>query len=269
MIRNTVTSLFTGLGLFYTYLLTLIISISWLCFPIYYNLFHGNYKPQAKDYTPDVIQMWFFLFAPLSLLLSISSIFLIKKYTPCHKNKLFFLFAFIGAGVTCYFVTKFLLYIRQHCLAGHQNELESLRHLLIQSRLTYAERFKASSPVDWSVYSSFILGNQVMKQLLLNTCTTLGLIYSYLLVLLFSVAETFFSVYYNLFYGQYVPIPEEYVREKFEFTFFVLAPISLLLSIITICLIKKYTPSHYRKVFFLFSIIGIGITSYIIIKLVT
>ncbi|MCT4536314.1 MAG: hypothetical protein N4A52_13575, partial [Halodesulfovibrio sp.] len=108
-----------------------------------------------------------------------------------------------------------------------------------------------------------------MKQLLLNTCTTLGLLYSYLLVLLFSLAETFFSAYYNLFYGRYSPGPEKYVREKFDFTFYVLIPISLLLSIITIRLIKKYTPSHYRKVFFLFSVIGIGITCYLAMKIFT
>jgi hypothetical protein len=109
----------------------------------------------------------------------------------------------------------------------------------------------------------------MIKHLITKTCATIGLLYFYFLTLTFSLAGICFPLYYNLFYGQYVPRPEEYVREKFEFIFFVLAPISLLLSIITIRLIKKYTPSHYRKVFFLFSVIGIGITCYLAMKIFT
>jgi hypothetical protein len=96
--------------MFYTYLLLSIISLSWVCFPTYYNLFHGQFKPQAKDYTPEVIDLWFQLFAPLSLLLTICSIYLIRKHIPNHHSKIFFLFSIISIGITCYFTIDLLNY---------------------------------------------------------------------------------------------------------------------------------------------------------------
>ncbi|MEZ6854681.1 hypothetical protein [Halodesulfovibrio aestuarii] len=94
------------LGVFYPYLLMFIFSLSNICFPMYYNLFHGRYKPQAKDYTGDLITMWFYLFAPLSILLASCTIYLIKKYLPNHHSKIFFLFSVIGIGMTFYIAVK-------------------------------------------------------------------------------------------------------------------------------------------------------------------
>ncbi|WP_430735510.1 hypothetical protein [Halodesulfovibrio aestuarii] len=93
------------LGLFYLYFDVLAKYLTEKTFPIYYELVHGNYQTGMKDFTPDKLIYLMFVFAPVSLLLSIGSVVFLKKRLPKHQDKIFVPLLIFGVGMSCYLIT--------------------------------------------------------------------------------------------------------------------------------------------------------------------
>lgn len=90
------------LGLFYIFIMSFAFSIAPLSFPYYYEWMYGHYQEGAADYTSDFLNYIFTVFAPLSLLLGVGSVALLKKQFKKQSKNIFILLGLIGLSVTAY-----------------------------------------------------------------------------------------------------------------------------------------------------------------------
>ena len=113
----------------------------------------------------------------------------------------------------------------------------------------------------------------MINQRLQTILAGLATFYLYFFLVIRYLTEPVFPLFYNLFFGTYTPGPKclehDYLGEGLALIFLIFLPASLLLSAFTVHFIKKHISQLQNKIFFSLSIIGVGTTCYLIIKLVT